>query len=175
MKRTFGKRDQLLSKQAYPPLYYLWLKVMTKDYAHPALFGRMRSFLEDFHVRRATNLQRPEDQRDSTLIEFGRLMQQGTNDLNSLQQRVSILRRYFLEQFSDVLIKDKTRSFTEEERLVIWVLGGKRCAECGRALGELEDMEADHKVQWAHGGATTLENGRSLCKPCNASLAQKVA
>jgi len=35
-------------------------------------------------------------------------------------------------------------------------------------------MDADHRVQWAHGGATTLANARALCKKCNKALANGV-
>lgn len=175
MQRIFSTHDPLLSKQAYSPMYYLWVKIMAKEYAHPSLYTLLREFAQTFAANRVANLSLNEDERDSTLIEFGRLMQQGTNDLGSLQTRVNTLRRYFLEAHPDVELRDHVRSFSEEERYAIWVLGGKQCAECGKALPELEDMEADHKRQWAHGGPTTLENGRSLCEICNASLAKQVA
>ena len=104
-----------------------------------------------------------------------RLMQQGTNDLTSLQNRVSILRRFFLQRHPDVELRDKTRSFTDEERLAIWILGGKQCAMCRTLLPDIDDMLADHHLQWSHGGATNLKNGRSLCANCNQSEAQRVA
>lgn len=175
MKRVFDKSDPLLTKQAYVPLYYMWVKLMEREYAHQALYGRMKTFLEKFTAERQKNLFLPEDQRDSVLIEFGRLMQQGTNDLGSLEQRVGILRRYYLQEYPDVQIRDPKRSFSEEERLAIWILGGKKCAECNRPLPDPTAMEADHKQQWARGGPTTLENGRSLCEDCNVRLATKIA
>jgi hypothetical protein len=175
MKRVFTASDPLLAKQAYVPLYYMWVKLLAREYAHESLFGRMKVFLEKFNAQRQENLLLPEDERDPVLIEFGRLMQQGTNDLGSLETRVGILRRYYLQEYPDVTVKDPQRSFTEEERFAIWVLGGKKCAECGKALTDPSEMEADHKVQWAHGGPTTLENGRSLCEDCNVRLAKKIA
>lgn len=173
LKSVFGKRDPLLSKQAYAPLYYLLVKVMEGAYADKALYGKLHGFLESFQVLRQSNLAKPEEKQDPTLIEFGRLMQQGTNDLNSLTRRVSLLRRFFLLDHPEVSVRDKKRSFTEEERIAIWILGKKRCAICKRKV-ELEEMQADHHEQWAHGGATSLENGRALCENCNKSIAAKV-
>jgi 5-methylcytosine-specific restriction endonuclease McrA len=88
-----------------------------------------------------------------------------------LRDRVTVLTRYFLLENPDILIKDKKRAFTDEERLAIWILGGKKCAECDVELS-IDDMHADHHIQWSNGGNTTLSNGRCLCQSCNTSLAK---
>lgn len=173
VSKVFTDKDPLLSKQAYPPLYYIFIKRITTEYGDPKLFERISKFLSQFHVKRTENLELPEDERDSTLIEFGRLMQQGTNDLNSLRDRVATLTRYFLLENPDVALKDPKRLFTDEERLAIWILGGKKCAACGLEVN-IDEMHADHETQWAHGGATSLANGRCLCKTCNTSIAKPV-
>jgi hypothetical protein len=174
MARAFGKKSELLAKQASVPMYYLFIKLMDQEYGSKTLFSDLRLFLEHFQVSRQQNLLKKEDDRDPVLVEFGRLVQQGTNDINSLRQRVSILRRYFLQDYPNVNIKDKKRAFSPEERFAIFVLGGKRCAGCKVAFKDLSEMEADHKVQWAHGGPTTLKNARGLCGICNKAAAQKV-
>ncbi len=130
LKKVFEKEDELLSKQISPPLYYLFVKVISNEYGHPYLYSNIHKFLENFQVRRLQNLDRPEEERDRTLLEFGRLMQQGTSDLSSLKDRVSILRRFFLEEFTDVELLDKKRQFTPEERYAIWIINGKECSEC---------------------------------------------
>lgn len=173
-RRVFSKKDPLLRRQAYAPLYYLFVKLIEREYADNQLYSHLKKFLEQFHVMREQNLQKPEDEREPALIEFGRLMQQGTNDLNSLRERISILRRYFLLEHPEVSLRDKKRAFSEEERLAIWILSGKQCAICGAKL-DLADMQADHDTQWAHGGSTSLKNGRALCENCNLEQAQKVA
>ena len=173
ISKVFSDQDPLLSKQAYPPLYYIFVKRLLNEYGDSKLNSRIREFLNDFHVRRTANLELPEDDRDSNLIEFGRLMQQGTNDLNSLRERVAILTRYFLLDNPDVSLKDPKRLFTDEERLAIWIMGGKKCASCDVEVN-IDDMHADHQQQWAHGGATSLENGRCLCQSCNTGSAKPV-
>ena len=164
LARVFSKKDALLRKQAYAPLYYLFVKLMEREYADPQLYSHLKKFLEKFQAMREQNLQKPEDERDLFLVEFGRLIQQGTNDLNSLKDRTSILRRYFLLDYPEVSLRDKRRAFTEEERIAIWILSGKQCAICSVKLDRLDEMQADHSKQWAHGGATSLKNARALCE-----------
>lgn len=174
LSKVFSKKDPLLAKQAYPPLYYIFVKRMVAEYGDPSLFTKIRSFLENFQADRALNLEKPEEDRDNALIEFGRLMQQGTNDLNSLRDRISILTRYFLLSYPDVILKDSKRLFNDEERLAIWILGGKKCAKCGKNV-DLDEMHADHQTQWAFGGETSLKNGRCLCISCNSGAGKKIA
>ena len=173
MRRVFQAKDPLLARQTYAPLYYLFVRTIARDYAHKELFTKIHAFLENFTALRAANLAGPEDQRDPTLDDFGLLMQQGTMKGSSLRQRVAILTRYFLSENSDVTLRDQKRSYTTEERLVIWLLGAQVCAECKRHLADISEMEADHELQWAFGGATTIGNARCLCTDCNLKLARK--
>jgi hypothetical protein len=175
--KIFSAHDPLLSKQSYPQLYYGWVKTMIAEYAHQNMYKMMHGFLEQFHASRLANLQKPEDERDASLIEYGRLMQQGTNDLQSMQERARILTRYFLLAHPDVKVKDKNRSFTDDERYVIWINSGKQCqaAGCGASLHTLEEMEADHVTAWANGGETSLANAQALCVSCNKKKSNKAA
>ena len=116
-----------------------------------------------------------EEKRDPSLSEFGRLIQQGTNDAGSLEGRVGILRRFFLQEFPSVELRDPKRDFSSEERLALYFISDKKCQHCGKEIKDLEDMHADHRKQWSHGGETSLSNGRALCESCNTSLAQKLA
>jgi hypothetical protein len=167
--KVFGSQNVLMNKQSYPQLYYGWVKSIKSDYAHPALDGKIVAFLEDFHRRRIEDLDRQEDQRDATLSEFGRLMQQGTNDMNSMVDRAKILTRYFLQSLPDIELKDSKRVFSEDERYVIWMRSGRQCqAEgCGKAISEMEEMHADHMRAWSKGGPTVLSNAQALCETCN--------
>ncbi|AWY43628.1 DUF262 domain-containing protein [Pseudomonas putida] len=172
VSRVFTEKDPLLSKQAYPPLYYIFIKRITSDYADAKLYTKLRKFIANFHAERAKNLELSEEDRDSVLIEFGRLMQQGTNDLNSLRERTAILIRYFLLENPEIQVRDKKRAFSDEERLAIWILGGRKCGECDIEI-TIDDMHADHCIQWSNGGSTSLNNARCLCQACNTSLAKK--
>ena len=173
LNKVFSDNDPLLSKQATPPLYYVFIKSIVRDYGHSNLYSLLRNFLEAFHVKRLSNLELEEEKREPVLIEFGRLMQQGTNDITSIKERVSILKRYFLLEHPDVVVLDKRRQFSQEERYVVYVLSGKKCMHCRKPLADLKDMETDHKLQWKFGGKTRLKNGQALCINCNKKLAKR--
>ncbi|MCC7477016.1 DUF262 domain-containing protein [bacterium] len=164
---VFSKLDPLLDRQAYIPLYHLFVKSIDRLYAGKSLKSDMRKFLLEFNALRASNLQKPEEDRDPVLIEFGRLMQQGTNDSSSLRDRLSTLTRYFLALNPSVERKDRKRAFSEEERLALYHLCGGKCQSCGREFSDISEMDADHVQRWSEGGVTSLSNGRALCTSCN--------
>lgn len=166
LDRIFANNDPLLSKQSYPQLYYGWVKQITSSYAADDIFVIIHRFLEKFQKQRTENLLRPEDERDPMLVEYGRLMQQGTNDLTSMEARARLLTKHLLLEHPELTLKDPSRNFTDDERFVIWVRSGKQCAHCQTSISH-DDMEADHVQAWAKGGATNLTNAQALCVPCN--------
>lgn len=144
LEKIFDDQDYLLGKQSYPQLYYGWARELENTYAIPNSKATIHKFLQDFAAEREINNKKPEEQRDVVLVNFGRLSMQGTNDLNSMVDRANILTKYFLLKNPDIEVKDKSRLFTDDERFVIWTLGGKRCAQCGVDLPSFKEMEADH-------------------------------
>ncbi len=164
---VFDDKDIELSKQSYPQLMYLFLKTIMESYGAIDLAARLRRFLVDFRQERFYNLQKNEDERDAELAEFGRLMQQGTNDSGSMKERVNILTKRFLKANEDVTLLDPRRAFSLEERWVLWQRSGKECEICHVGLATLDELDGDHIVWHTVGGPTTLENARALCIPCN--------
>ena len=175
MTTVFGDGNPLLKKQSYPQLYYGWVKFISSEYAAPDLAKQARAFLEAFQIDRAENLERDEDHRDAELSEYGRMMQQGTNDLGSMEERSKILTRRFLQFYPDLEIKDKKRGFNEDERYAIWQRAGKKCqnSNCDIELEKLSEMHADHIVAHSKGGKTKLSNAQALCEACNKSKSAK--
>ncbi|MEW1952304.1 DUF262 domain-containing protein [Terrabacter sp. NPDC080008] len=164
---VFDEGDIELSKQSYPQLMYLFCNWILRQYGAPDLKARVKLFLVSFRHERSDNLLKDEDDRDAELSEFGRLMQQGTNDSGSMEARIATLTKRFLRENQDVQLKDATRLFTLEERWVLWHRSGKHCENCQAILPTLEDVDGDHIVLWDQGGPTTLKNARALCVSCN--------
>lgn len=169
MEPIFERGDIELSKQSYPQLMYLFARQILDRYGATDIKELMKEFLADFRRERAKNLTRDEDQREAELSEFGRLMQQGTNDAGSMRTRVDILTKRFLRANPDVVLKDARRAFSAEERWVLWQRADKRCENCRTSLESVDDMDGDHIVWHVEGGPTSLSNARALCINCNRS------
>ena len=197
LSKVFGKKDVLLRQAGYVQLYYLFVKHIETYYASKSLFTDMKKFIAKFdRMRQEAKAEReeakvnpskrkllpPKDdygymdelQRIEERGEFERLMRQG-NDKESLKTRVQIMSRFFLLDYPSTTLRDKKRNFTEEERYAVYVIGGKKCALCGEKFLDFDAFEADHVIQWAHGGKSNLNNAQALCKSCNARKNKKVA
>ncbi len=55
------------------------------------------------------------------------------------------------------------RPIPRDVRRVVWERDGGRCVDCGAAF----DLQYDHVIPLALGGADTVENLQVLCAPCN--------
>lgn len=62
-------------------------------------------------------------------------------------------------------MSDRRRHFNQSERNEIYRRAGGLCEHCAKQLGE--DWEPDHRIPFAVGGPTTVENGLAACRDCN--------
>ena len=170
MVKIFDKKSHLLKQAGYPQLYYLFAKEM-EHYAGTHLYSQMKSFLVEFNQLRAQSLKlTPDEKTDEKHAVWDKfeILTRQSNDKNSLEGRVQIMLRFFLEKFPDTKRKDPRRNFSEGERHAIYTLSSGQCDECKKTFKNFEEFQADHKEPWAHGGTTSLKNARALCQSCNA-------
>lgn len=62
--------------------------------------------------------------------------------------------------------KIKRKSYSDEERKIIYNKSGGRCELCGRRL-LFEEMTLDHIVPLSMGGEDSMENLQAACYACN--------
>lgn len=60
---------------------------------------------------------------------------------------------------------DRRRFFSTSQRQQLYESAEGRCQRCLEPLHE--GWHADHRIPWANGGRTEVENGQALCNPCN--------
>jgi 5-methylcytosine-specific restriction endonuclease McrA len=63
----------------------------------------------------------------------------------------------------DTRAERRRRPWTRIEREIVLGRAGYQCQDCGSRY----ELEVDHYVPWARGGAHDLSNARCLCGPCN--------
>jgi hypothetical protein len=63
-----------------------------------------------------------------------------------------------------------SRSLTNAMMEEVWARDEGKCVECGA----MQDIEFDHMVPFSKGGATSVDNLRLLCRPCNRSRGNRI-
>jgi hypothetical protein len=104
MERVFEAQDPLLATLVNPPLFYLFVAEIARDYEDERLAERLRAFLRHFHRDRVAELEKPEEEQDADLHEFSRLLQGGTNERGNLERRLAILVRSFVHENPELLV-----------------------------------------------------------------------
>jgi len=143
--------------------------------------GQILDFVRGFEAARsrARHLTRlgtglsPSDQRfvdeNRDLVDYNNVIYGGTGRELSIRRRHQILTARFLGQHPTLVPRDRRRAFSEEQRLAVYWRDKGICQCC---KGRVPDnaFEVDHIVPWSQGGRTTVENGRTLCRPCHQTV-----
>lgn len=100
----------------------------------------------------------------SAVHEYLVTVQGNTDSLVTRRRRAEILRSVLGGLFE---VRDARRTFTPEQRRLIWHSDErKRCAGC-RAVLSWENFTIDHVVAHARGGRTCESNASLMCRRCN--------
>lgn len=95
----------------------------------------------------------------------------GDSDSSATRNRRAEILKQLLGELFDK--KDKRRSFTIEQRRLIWNSeNNKSCPVCGETL-TWENFTIDHIKPYSLGGKTTRSNAALMCRKCNAKKAAK--
>lgn len=162
----FPKKSRDLSKGSVQ-LFYFWLRQVKEELTDELLKRKIMQSVEAFAALRIEQKVLELENQNPAVTRYLWLSGQNTNDPDSLVERAKIHSQMLLEKFPEISLKDKKRSFREDQRYLIWVRGGKACASCGTILETLAEMHADHVVPHSKGGATSVANGQPLCASCN--------
>ena len=73
---------------------------------------------------------------------------------------------YDTEDITGCGAKKKRKTYSKEERKIIYNRSGGRCELCGQRL-LLENMTLDHVIPLSMGGEDSMENLQAACYACN--------
>lgn len=91
-------------------------------------------------------------------------VQGDTDSSASRQRRREVLRNLLFSIFNR---KDEKRTFSPEQRRIIWNTAENQvCSKCGERL-TWNDFTVDHIKAHAKGGKTNLNNAQLMCQSCN--------
>ena len=90
---------------------------------------------------------------------------QGDTDSAANRQRRAEILRGLLHTLYE--FKDSKRTFSAEQRRILWNSDERRkCPSCRKTL-EWTDFTVDHVKAWTRGGETSLKNAQLMCRSCN--------
>ena len=91
-------------------------------------------------------------------------VQGDTDSSRNREQRRQILKKLLFSLYER---KDDRRSFTPEQRRLIWNSDQNHlCVECKKSL-TWNDFTVDHIIAYAKGGKTSLKSAQLMCRSCN--------
>ena len=75
------------------------------------------------------------------------------------------------EAAANLAATPRRRPIPEDVKLVVWARDGGACVRCGQR----QQLQFDHVIPVAKGGADSAENLQLLCQPCNLRKADAIA
>lgn len=171
VKAFKGKQGPKLKKYAVLTLTVVTTELLDEyDLAsHPKEFA---SAYLDFETSRIANSQLSEENRDQELSNYTEAARNDSVEAMVLRRR--ILKRALIFSLPKLKLLDPTRSFSEEQRFVIYHRDNGTCQLCHQPVDE-GNWHADHVVPYSRGGSTSIENGQLTHVTCNLQKAASLA
>lgn len=155
----------LLKKFSFITTLFL-IKKLRSEYALAGHEGSVAQAIISFELERIKDQEKALEDRNPEFVAYGDYAR--SDSPPNMRARLNLLAEYVLLKVDSLPLKDSQRSFTEDQRKVLWWRDGKRCKECNAEVG-FNDFHADHIDPHSMGGKTSISNGRVLCVTCNTS------
>lgn len=152
-------------KYAFITLPLLVMRMM-EDYNLKDYKSEFAEALREFELARSIsdeNLKNGQD-ADPKMLLFKNAAR--ADDVASLVMRENILKEFILNELTFLSLKDARRSFTDDQRNIIYLRDKGICKICNKKCSR-EDYHADHIKPHSTGGKTSVDNGQVLCIECN--------
>lgn len=141
-------------------------KLVVHDRRRNAIAARLLRRLSDGvdELRDQLRRAKPAKQSQQFYSRYLLTVQGDTDSAANRQRRAEILRGLLLSLYE---YKDEKRTFSAEQRRLLWNSEEKRaCKRCRRPL-TWNDFTIDHIKAWTRGGRTSLQNAQLMCRRCN--------
>lgn len=172
LHRAFPEKTPELEHHSVITLFSL-VSEMIEKFDCNGTEQKLNEWFIDFERERETDKEKDEESRDIQLIEYQRLTGHSTDAEESLSSRLEQMQRRFFLEVPDLEQIDKTRNFSNSQRLSIYRRDNAQCQlklTCeGNERLRWDNWHADHIVPHVRGGKTTVSNGQVACPQCNLS------
>ncbi len=157
-----GNQPKIEAHMAYNVI--LLLDLLQGNYAH----GWEDQFVSAFHQfsKRLSQAKRSKDRSDPYWINYGIIIGQSASSKSTIEARFRFFQQEMMKLMTGLKPLDPRRGFTPVERELIYYRDEGKCYKCNKPVPWTE-AEIDHVIPHIHGGETTLENGRVVCRSCH--------
>ncbi len=169
LNRAFSEKTPELERYNVITLYCL-ASLLIDGYVIHDLEKPVADWFLTFEAERRAQEDKPEDERDLSLVEYRRLVSQSTDAEESIRARLDMFERRFFAAYPHIEPKDTIRAFSHEQRLAIYRRDNGVCQlklHCDGAKVGWGHWHADHKVPHTKGGKSIVANGQVACPSCN--------
>jgi hypothetical protein len=133
-----------------------------------AMLRRLSTGVDELRVQLRSA--RPAKTAQKLYADYLLTVQGDTDSAANRERRREILRNLLFTLYSR---KDDKRSFTSEQRRIIWSSEEKQaCVSCHKLL-TWANFTVDHKLPYAKGGKASLKNAQLMCRSCNSKKGAK--
>lgn len=157
-----GKTPKIEAHMAYNVI--LLLDLFVGNYA----YGWENDFVQAFHAfsKKLSVAKKDKDRQDSYWINYGIIIGQAAGSKSTIQARFRFFEKEMLQLMGNVKRLDPTRAYSPGERELIYYRDEAKCYKCKNGV-LWQEAEIDHVIPHIHGGETTLENGKLVCRKCH--------
>ncbi|MDD5209834.1 MAG: DUF262 domain-containing protein [Elusimicrobiales bacterium] len=117
-----------------------------------------------FELKRRKNEELPEKKQNGELAAFTDAAR--SDSVPNMKYRHDLLIQEIIKDIPEMVLKDRQRGFSEEQRRAIYWQNAGKCQICKEPCTD-SDFHADHIKPHSKGGETKISNGQVLCPGCN--------
>jgi|ERR1051325_295216 hypothetical protein len=166
---VFKERTPELTRYNVISLFCMTEELL-QSYVRSEFETLLRDWFLNFETERRAQEQLAEDEGDPEWVTYKEKISHSTDSEDSIRWRMDFMLKDFLLKNPELHLKDTNRGFTHQQRLAVFRRDGGLCqvkVKCDGLKLRWDEWQCDHRIPWAKGGLTTVENGQAACVPCN--------
>lgn len=169
LAETFPDKTPELERYNVIALYCVFAELQ-RVYAISGVRAALRKWFLEFESQRRAQEALDEENADPEWLAYKDRISHSTDAQDSIRYRMDFQLRHLLQKFPSLPLKDNQRGFTHLQKLAVFRRDNQTCQvkiKCDGVKVEWDAWHCDHRLAWAKGGATTVENGQVACPACN--------